>query len=134
MGLEEALADIVRANVDEHTGDGFRSYQRDAEHGCETGVVSGLIYYSETTEFYDANEDEILGSLDEYGYDYANESHDLVSLRNARVWFVADCLIPSICEELADEADEADARDANAEVDRLEARDAGDADDDGGSQ
>ena len=111
--LREALADLVRANVDSDTGDlarDFRRYRVDVEHGCETGVVSGLIYYHETCAFYDAHEDEILDVLEEYGHDFGSEPYDLVSLRNARAWFAADCLLPGVCDELAeaDEADEAD--------------------------
>ena len=33
-------------------------------HGCISGVVSELIYYSDTVKFYDAFEDEILNRLD----------------------------------------------------------------------
>ena len=33
-------------------------------HGCITGVVSELIYYSDTVKFYDAFEDEIWNRLD----------------------------------------------------------------------
>jgi len=33
-------------------------------HGCITGVVSELIYYSDTVKFYDAFEDEIWARLD----------------------------------------------------------------------
>jgi hypothetical protein len=33
-------------------------------HGCVSGVVSELIYYSDTVKFYDAFEDEIWNRLD----------------------------------------------------------------------
>lgn len=33
-------------------------------HGCGTGIVSELIYYSDTVKFYDAFEDEIWARLD----------------------------------------------------------------------
>jgi len=33
-------------------------------HGCVSGIVSELIYYSDTVKFYDAFEDEIWNRLD----------------------------------------------------------------------
>ena len=35
-----------------------------SNHGCESGIVSELIYYSDTVKFYNAFEDEIWNRLD----------------------------------------------------------------------
>ena len=59
--------------------------------GCENGV-SGLIYYSETNDIYDAFADELHDILSEYK-DMTGEMPDYIVKnldKNAVVWFVAE--------------------------------------------
>ena len=64
--------------------------------GCENGV-SGLIYYSETNDIYDAFADELHDILSEYK-DMTGEMPDYIvknldsatQFKNAVVWFVAE--------------------------------------------
>ena len=52
------------------------------EHGCVSGIVSGLVWYSDTTAYYAKNKDEInkllYEKMDEWGVYSLNEifSHD----------------------------------------------------------
>ena len=40
------------------------------EHGCVSGVVNSLIYYSDTVKFYDEHEEEIWELLEEHSENY----------------------------------------------------------------
>lgn len=43
------------------------NYLKDVlQHGCQSGMVSRLIYYHDTNKFYDDNEEEIEEILDEF--------------------------------------------------------------------
>jgi len=44
------------------------------EHGCVSGCVSSLIYYSDTVKFYDKFEDEIWDMLEEDTNQFGNDN------------------------------------------------------------
>ena len=44
------------------------------EHGCVSGCVSSLIYYSDTVKFYDKFEDEIWDMLEEDANQFGNDN------------------------------------------------------------
>ena len=54
-------------------------------HGCVSGMVDGLIYYSDTVKFYDKYEDEIENLLDETRdqMGYSNRFEMIASLNGA---------------------------------------------------
>ena len=63
-----------------------------ADHGCEGGV-SGFIYYSETSKFFDEYQEEIEQQYQElFGNDYlkqildTNNIQDIRTLKNNMVW------------------------------------------------
>lgn len=45
--------------------DGWKGAYKDLQHGCATGIVSTLIYYSDTVKFYKRHREEIDGLLAE---------------------------------------------------------------------
>jgi len=68
------------------------------QHGCSSGIVSGLIYYSDTAKFYENHNDEIWDivneSADSRGYSVpefiANLNGDFsddATFKNLLVWF-----------------------------------------------
>jgi|TARA_X000000950_G_scaffold115408_1_gene144970 hypothetical protein len=68
-----------------------------ADHGCEGGV-SGFIYYSETSKFFDEYQEEIEEELEEtLGDEYlrmiaeAPTVHNTRDLKNFMVWSVVSC-------------------------------------------
>ena len=74
-----------------------------ANHGCESGCASGLIYYHETTEFFNKFESEIEGFLhDSMGYDFlevlAKDCLTIMSLKNKMVW----CFTELVAQEAID--------------------------------
>ena len=44
------------------------------QHGCVSGVVSALIYYSDTVKFYDEHEEEIWELLDDHSQNYGSDN------------------------------------------------------------
>lgn len=64
MNLKEAYNEIIETNLGDP--EDRKAYLQDlTEHGAISGMVSGLIYYHETTEFFDTHKDEIVAMLDE---------------------------------------------------------------------
>ena len=68
-----------------------------ADHGCEGGV-SGFIYYSETSKFFDEYQEEIEEELeDTMGENYlrmiaeAPTVNNIRTLKNFMVWSVVSC-------------------------------------------
>ena len=71
-----------------------------AKHGC-SGGVPGLTYYSETTAFYDAHEDEVWQELTDAAdaagivnglmlYNICKNPTSLRTLKNDLVWFAVE--------------------------------------------
>lgn len=64
MNLKEAYNEIIESNLGDP--EDRKAYLQDlTEHGAISGMVGGLIYYHETTEFFDSHQDEIVAMLDE---------------------------------------------------------------------
>ena len=62
---EEVLHDIL-AKYDEGGHEAAEGYIKDVlQYGCEAGTVSGLIYYNDTTAFFEKHRAEIIGLLKE---------------------------------------------------------------------
>lgn len=64
-----------------------------ANYGC-AGGVSGFIYYSETTKFFDKYEDEIYDYLNDCGFSmkhFVDTGSTISTLKNEMVWCVVEC-------------------------------------------
>jgi len=67
-----------------------------ANYGCEGGV-SGFIYYSETSKFFDEYEDEIYDYLNDAEYsmkNFVDTGSTIATLKNAMVW----CVVEMYCQ------------------------------------
>lgn len=82
-----------------------------ADHGCESGVAGGMIYYTETNKLYDLHAEELhnviweyekeTGLMPEYIIKYLG---DLTGFKNAMVWFVAELYAQEMtCNEETEE-------------------------------
>lgn len=62
--LKEAYNEIIESNLNEP--EERETYLQDlTQHGAISGMVGGLIYYYETTQFFNEHRDEILAMLKE---------------------------------------------------------------------
>lgn len=76
-GLTESVTDYIIDKWDEY--DDKKNIVTDVlEHGCQSGIVGSLIYYDDTTAYYEANKNAINGLL----YETMDECgiHDLSKL------------------------------------------------------
>lgn len=72
------------------------------QHGCVSGWVSGLVYYSDTHAFFDKHYDEIHDMISDYK---DNTGVDLVhtgDLKNFYAWFAYEQTAYSILNQLTD--------------------------------
>lgn len=61
-GLTESVTDYILDKWDEY--DDKKNIVTDVlEHGCQSGIVGSLIYYDDTTAYYEANKNAINGLL-----------------------------------------------------------------------
>jgi|TARA_B110000259_G_scaffold188284_1_gene246217 hypothetical protein len=84
------------------------------QHGCVSGVVSELIYYSDTAAFHDEHQDEIWDMLNQYSTDndedpimhiVSNMNANITSmmqLKNQLTWWAVE----EVCYELNNEMNE----------------------------
>lgn len=73
-----------------------------AQHGCESGCASGMIYYTETTALFDLYRDDLFEIMDNYRMetgldeslpDYVDSrSGAFATFANAIVWFCAELI------------------------------------------
>lgn len=76
-------------------------------NGCVSGCASGLIYYSETNDIYDAYAHELHDALGEW-IDSVGETPEFITkelgnastFKNAMVWFIAELYADLLSEEL----------------------------------
>jgi len=109
-----SLKKYVIDDILEYDGDDMKSYMEDVmNHGCQSGVCSGLIYYSDTTKFYDKYQEEIEDLLQEnkdsiYGSDMSRpefiatlngSAEDLTQEKNLLAWFAYEETIKNIYEQ-----------------------------------
>lgn len=70
------IAEIVEDSND-HSGDNLQekiqSRLRDISHGCQTGIVSSLIYYSDTSQFFRTYKKEIVELAEELATDIGEQ-------------------------------------------------------------
>lgn len=95
--LRESVKEIILVNIDGMSSDEAKYYiENDAR--CNTGSVSGLIYYSETIKFFDDNEEEILDLAREYEFDLKPTELGMTGYKNNMAWFAFDVLVDEVFE------------------------------------
>jgi len=89
---------ILEANMEGFNMEERINYLNDVStHGCESGCVSGVIYYRETEQLFKDNMIEILNTAEDHreetGHNIVNtiaDNHGLGTLYNSLVWFVVE--------------------------------------------
>jgi len=83
--LEREVENICEEEA-ENYDDGIRGFIKDLHQGgCSSGLVGSLVYYSDTTEFYDKFENEIQELINNYTqeFGYKNQLEFISSLNGA---------------------------------------------------
>jgi hypothetical protein len=70
-----------------------------ADHGCQSGVAGGMIYYNETCALYDKHSEEMHDMLHEHEENFGEMPQYvienlgcIIGFKNSVVWFCAEVL------------------------------------------
>ena len=101
MNLSPAVKSILNTYDSEELSD-------IANHGCESGVASSHIYYSETSEFFDKYEEDIYDSLrdifgDNFLFELVTDCHDMTDMKNKLVWTFIELVAHDYINSMTDE-------------------------------
>ena len=79
--LQKAVKKIIEEN-------GGKSFAQDVlAHGCVSGVVSELIYYKDTHEWFDTHYDDIMELVEEYEEMLGEKLQWQGDMKNWFAWF-----------------------------------------------
>lgn len=71
------------------------------QHGCISGMIGQLIYYSDTVKFFDTFEKEIVDLAEEYEFYPNTVELGLTGFKNQMAWFAFETLAPYLFEEIS---------------------------------
>lgn len=107
--MQRHVAEILLANIDSH--ENMEDYVQDVlSYGCASGAVSGMIYYSETNEFFETHKDSINDALADIrqelgaqawppnGWDEEDPLAMGVVNRNLLAWLAFEKTVYDFCE------------------------------------
>jgi hypothetical protein len=109
-GLKRAVIDEL---LDYNNSDDIKSFLEDLlNHGCVSGMISGLIYYEDTNKFFDQHEDEIEDLITEnmemlgvetrplFIESLNGTAENITQEKNLLAWFSFEETARSLAEEL----------------------------------
>lgn len=100
----EWVRKILVDELDGMTRDEAADWIDDLEsHGCVSGMVGCLVYYSDTRKVYEDNEDEILSFLEDAEFSDEPGIYDLGHIANRRVWAAFERSARGVFEVMADD-------------------------------
>lgn len=104
--------ELLLNNIEDMSTEEKLQYVSDVcQHGCISGCVSGVIYYSETMKLFKDNMEEILEYLGEYeeehGWNPLDSMEDVSTFYNWAVWFVVEAAANDLRYEFEEEMEEA---------------------------
>lgn len=97
--IKKAVADevIIHAETDEEVINFFKDLQT---HGCQSGMVSTLIYYRDTHAFFDTHYDEIMDLRQDYKDSCGIDIPIQYDLKNTLAWFAFEEVAYQLANEL----------------------------------
>ena len=96
--LTKEVIDIILDEAGESDEEIIAYLENVTIHGCATGTVSSLIYYSDTEAFFDRHVDEIFDLYNEAKAEYGEM--DIELSRNNLAWFGFETMAQNILYEL----------------------------------
>lgn len=97
-------ADPLKINVIDdildHEDDAINYIKDVATHGCISGIVTSLIYYTQTTEFFNKHYDDIMGLVQEHEDATGQRVQHDGDMRNWFSWFAYEESIYNIANQL----------------------------------
>lgn len=108
--LEEKLNDIIENEANtikacvaqealEYSPDETETFFSDLlQHGCQSGMITSLIYYVDTHKFYDIHYNEIESLRHEYEEMFGEPLQHIGDLKNWYAWFAFEEIAINILE------------------------------------
>jgi hypothetical protein len=91
--LEKAVMEIVEAQEDKE------SFVQDVlTHGCQSGIVSDLIYYHQTHKFFDDHKEDIIELKREFDEMLGEPIHVEGDAKNWLAWFAFEETVRKLYE------------------------------------
>ena len=104
-GIEKEVINDIINMLDENASDGeVQSLLEEIqEHGCSSGVVPSMIYYSYTEKFFDKYSNEIF----ELYNDFNEETGYTLSTidKNSLAWFSYELIVSNLYDEIVEHED-----------------------------
>ena len=70
------------------------------QHGCSSGMVGGMVYYTDTHKFYDFHYDEIEEMREEWEDSTGEKLHPDGDLKNWYAWFAYEEVARQVANEI----------------------------------
>jgi hypothetical protein len=98
---ENKIEKLILSDAIEHGEDYAIGYLKDVvTHGCVSGVVSRLIYYSDTHNFFDTYYDEIMQTIEEYETETGEKPQYDGDMKNWYAWFAYEWYARKVLNKL----------------------------------
>ena len=99
-GLKKEVAGILvdMLDTDINNEEVLATIEDIINHGCQSGIVPALVYYSDTEAFFDRHVDEIFDLYNEAKAEYGEM--DIELSRNNLAWFGFETMAQNILYEL----------------------------------
>lgn len=89
---------VVQEALDYHNPKNF--FQDLLNHGCQSGMVGGLVYYKDTHAFFEENYSEIEEIRTDYEFETGQELIVVGDLKNFLAWFAFERTAQLLADEL----------------------------------
>ena len=100
--LKHEVAEIIMDQVEGLDNDEILSSVEDiVTYGCQSGIVSALITYSDTEAFFDRHANEIFELVEEAKEEGIINLNEFILCKNDLTWFAFEIITQEIYQELA---------------------------------
>lgn len=111
--LHNAIFEEIKNNIEGMTREEAK-YWIENDAICVTGSVNGLIYYYDTSAFFDEHEEEILDLAKDYEFTADPVELGMGGFKNCMAWFAFEALKDTVFEDYKDDFIFSDSEVANA--------------------
>ena len=104
--LKHEVAEIIMDEVDGlDNNEIFPAVKEIVTYGCQSGIVSTLITYTDTAAFFDRHADEIFELVEDAKYMDLIDIKDFELSRNNLAWFAFETIAQEIYQEMEEAAE-----------------------------
>ena len=100
--LKHEVAEIIMDQVEELDNDNevLELVKEIVTHGCQSGIVSALITYSDTDKFFNNHADEIFELIEDTKQGGIIDMNNFTLSKNNLAWFAFETIAQEIYQEL----------------------------------